>query len=58
LAARIKSAKGGQQGQSLEIELVKGARGSFEILKDGKLLFSKLATGQFPDSEDAIVKLL
>jgi selT/selW/selH-like putative selenoprotein len=37
---------------------VKGARGSFEVLRDGVLVFSKLTTGQFPASEDEVVKLL
>jgi hypothetical protein len=29
--------------------LVGGARASFEIIADGELLYSKLATGRFPD---------
>jgi selT/selW/selH-like putative selenoprotein len=54
LAARIKAAK----GPDVQTELVKGARGSFEVIKDGTLLFSKLKTGQFPASEDEVIKLL
>lgn len=54
MAARIKATK----GPDAETELVKGARGAFEVFKDGTLLFSKLATGQFPSSEDEVVKLL
>jgi selT/selW/selH-like putative selenoprotein len=54
LAARIKAAK----GAGIETELVKGARGAFEVFKDESLVFSKLATGQFPASEDDVVKLL
>ena len=54
MAAKIKAAK----GPGTEAELVKGARGAFEVFKDGTLVFSKLATGQFPDSEEAVVKLL
>ena len=54
LAAKIKAAK----GPDTRTELVKGARGAFEVFKDGALVFSKLATGQFPDSEEAVVKLL
>ena len=54
MAARIKAVKGGD----LETLLVKGARGSFEVYRDDVLLFSKLATGQFPASEDEVVKLL
>jgi selT/selW/selH-like putative selenoprotein len=37
---------------------VKGARGSFEVFKDGALVFSKLATGLFPVTEDEVVKRL
>jgi selT/selW/selH-like putative selenoprotein len=36
---------------------VKGARGSFEVLKDGVLVFSKLSAGRFP-SEDEVLALL
>ena len=54
MAARIKALK----GADVETELVKGARGSFEVVRDGTLVFSKLATGQFPASEDEVVKLL
>jgi selT/selW/selH-like putative selenoprotein len=55
LAATIKAAKG---ATNVETQLVKGARGSFEVFKDDVLVFSKLSTGQFPVSEDAVVKLL
>jgi len=54
LAARINAAK----GPDVQTELVKGARGSFEVIKDGVLVFSKLTTGRFPASEDEVVKLL
>jgi selT/selW/selH-like putative selenoprotein len=54
LAAAIKAAK----GAGVETVLVKGARGSFEVFKDEALVFSKLATGQFPGSEAEVVKLL
>jgi selT/selW/selH-like putative selenoprotein len=57
LAARIKAAKG-TSSPDVQVELVKGARGSFEIFRDGTLVFSKLATGQFPASEEDVVKLL
>ncbi|NKB47948.1 MAG: hypothetical protein GKS02_01145 [Alphaproteobacteria bacterium] len=32
-----------------EVELVSGARASFEIIVDGETRYSKLATGRFPD---------
>ena len=38
-------------------EIVAAGGGKFEIFADGKQIYSKLATGEFPD-EDAIVKAL
>ena len=35
-----------------EVEVVSGARASFEIIADGETLFSKLATGRFPDDAE------
>jgi len=32
-----------------------GRSGSFEVVANGKLLYSKLATGKFPVDNDAIV---
>jgi selenoprotein W-related protein len=38
--------------QQLEgLELQPSAGGCFELLMDGELLYSKLATGQFPEEE-------
>lgn len=37
-----------------EVELVSGARAAFEIIVDGKTLYSKLATGRFPDDEEVL----
>ena len=54
MAASIKAAK----GPDARTELVKGARGAFEVFKDGTLVFSKLATGQFPATDGDVVKLL
>jgi selT/selW/selH-like putative selenoprotein len=31
------------------LTLTAGARGSFEVIVDGKKLYSKLQTGEFPD---------
>jgi len=36
----------------IEVELVSGARASFEIIADGKTLYSKLATHRFPDDAE------
>ena len=38
------------------LELVPSDKGRFEVSIDGKLVYSKLATGEFPDDLD-IVKL-
>ena len=34
------------------VELQPGAKGAFEILVDGKLVFSKSALGRFPESAE------
>lgn len=39
------------------LELVPGEGGRFEVFRDGKLVFSKLASKRFPD-EGEVVKLL
>lgn len=35
-----------------EVELVKGGRGVFEISLDGELVFSKTASGRFPEEHE------
>jgi len=35
-----------------EAEIAPGAHGAFEIVRDGELTFSKLATGRFPADEE------
>ena len=52
MAARIKAAKG------VDAQVVPGARGAFEVFKDGALVYSKLATGKFPLSENDVIALL
>jgi selT/selW/selH-like putative selenoprotein len=49
LAAKIKDAKG------VAPELVSGRRGSFEVTRDGEVVFSKLALGRFPTSEAEVI---
>lgn len=39
------------------LELVPGTGGCFEVSVDGKLVYSKLATGTFPD-EQAVLKVV
>ncbi|PTL39483.1 hypothetical protein C6Y45_05420 [Alkalicoccus saliphilus] len=38
-------------------ELIPSSGGAFEVYKEGKLIYSKLSTGSFPDTE-SIIKLL
>jgi selT/selW/selH-like putative selenoprotein len=52
LAAAIKGKKG------LDVEIEPGARGAFEVYRDGKLVFSKLSLGRFPDSEGEVIDAL
>jgi len=52
LAAKIKQDKG------LDAQLVPGARGSFEVFKDGQRVFSKLDLGRFPTSDDEVLAKL
>ena len=52
MAAEIKKATG------LAVAVVPGARGSFEIVKDEKVVFSKLALGRFPTSDGEVIDLL
>ena len=42
----------------VDVELTAGRRGSFEVTKDGKTIFSRLETGLFPSSDDAVVTSL
>jgi selenoprotein W-related protein len=41
----------------LGLELQPSSGGCFEVSVDGQLIYSKLATGQFPD-EDAILAMV
>lgn len=40
-----------------EYRLVPATGGEFEIRIDGKLLYSKLATGRFPDPDEILKQL-
>jgi selenoprotein W-related protein len=35
-------------------ELARGDRGAFDVLVDGRLIFSKHATGRFPDDAEIV----
>jgi selT/selW/selH-like putative selenoprotein len=52
LAAAIKSKKG------FDVHIEPGARGAFEVYKDGQQVFSKLQLGRFPNSEDEVLSVL
>jgi len=40
-----------------DIEFIKSSGGRFEIMKEGKLIYSKARTGNFPDEKEIINKL-
>ena len=48
LAAEIKKERG------IDAKLVKGSGGVFEVVLDGKLLFSKKAMGRFPENSEIL----
>jgi selT/selW/selH-like putative selenoprotein len=48
LAAEVKKQR------SVEVVLHKGSGGQFEVVLDGKLLFSKKQAGRFPESEEIL----
>ena len=51
LAARISKELG------IESELIKGDNGIFDVIADGKLLFSKYKSDRYPE-EDEVIALL
>jgi selT/selW/selH-like putative selenoprotein len=40
-----------------EVDLIEGARGVFDVVVDGELVFSKHAAGRFPEDREIVVKL-
>ena len=54
MAEKIEAAYKGQVGR---VKLVGSGGGCFELSVDGRPVYSKLKTGQFPD-EDAAVELV
>ncbi|MCE2541399.1 MAG: Rdx family protein [Acidobacteria bacterium] len=48
MAAEIKSALG------LETELIEGTNGIFDVVADGRMIFSKHAEQRFPELEEII----
>jgi selT/selW/selH-like putative selenoprotein len=51
LAAEIKRALG------IDVELVKGGSGIFDVHQDGRLVFSKYETHRFPEAEELLASL-
>ena len=43
--------------EDADIEFIKSSGGRFEVMKDGKLIYSKARTGNFPDESNLIEKL-
>jgi selT/selW/selH-like putative selenoprotein len=41
----------------MDVELVRGDRGAFEVRLDGELIFSKLDTRRFPETEEILAAL-
>jgi selT/selW/selH-like putative selenoprotein len=41
--------------KGVDVALVEGARGAFEVYRDGQLLYSKLTLGRFPNSDDEVL---
>jgi selenoprotein W-related protein len=42
---------------TVDVELVASSGGVFEVMKDGKLVFSKKALGRFPKTDEILEKL-
>lgn len=40
-----------------DVDLIAGGGGVFEVVVDGKLVYSKKATGEFPDEEKLLKAL-
>jgi selT/selW/selH-like putative selenoprotein len=41
----------------VEVKMIQGAGGIFDVVVDGKRVFSKSETGRFPDPDDILRKL-
>ena len=46
-----------QEARGVEPELVRGDNGVFDVVVDGKLIYSKHQTGRFPDPDEILAKL-
>ena len=52
MAAAIEQAR-----PDVRVELIKGERGAFLVVADGKTVFDKLASGRFPEEREIIAAL-
>jgi len=43
--------------RGVETSLIKGSSGQFEVVLDGQLLYSKTATGRFPEPYEILEKI-
>jgi len=46
-----------RQEAGVEVRLESGERGAFEVVADGVLIFSKKATGRFPNDAEILALL-
>ena len=51
MAAEIKTALG------VDAKITEGSKGIFDVIKDGKVVYSKATTGKFPDPGEAVTVL-
>lgn len=51
MAAKVKESMG------VEPELIRAAGGKFEVVADGKLVYSKLETNEFPEEDPLVAQL-
>ena len=51
MAAVIRKARG------LEATLIKGSGGQFEVVLDGRVIFSKKAAGRFPEPAEVLEQI-
>jgi len=51
LAAKIRECAG------VEVQLIAGSGGAFDVRIDGQLVFSKHQTGRFPEDEEILGRL-
>lgn len=50
-------AKAIEDQYDVKVSFIKSGGGAFEVRKDDELIFSKKATGRFPDTEEIFAKL-